>query len=306
MKTIGNNSIVVGLDGSPGSAAALEWGIEEAVRRSLPLHVLCARQGQASLGVGMIDAPELAATFARDAAAHAEALLEAASARAHEAWPALAVTVENSRGYAAARLVELSAHAETVVVGHSGHGSVIGTLMGSVTSQVVAHAECPVVVVREPGENPVVRRGIVVGVDGSAMSELALGYAFEQAASRRSDLEVVHAWWTTVPGGVMNDARMDQVTQEQLTLSESMVGWAEKFPDVEVHQQLPLGPAVVTLVQRSEYAELLVVGSRGLGGFRSLLLGSVSRGVLQQAKCPVAVVRARPEEGRHEGDAATP
>ena len=142
-------------------------------------------------------------------------------------------------------------------------------------------------------EDTAVASGVVVGVDGSAVSELAVGYAFEQAALRGVPLEVVHVWWITGLGGLTQDIKNDMITQQRLTLSETLVGWSEKYPDVEVRESLPVGPTVFALTEAAKNAELLVVGSRGRGGFRSLLLGSVSQGVLQHASCTVAVVRAR-------------
>jgi nucleotide-binding universal stress UspA family protein len=172
----------------------------------------------------------------------------------------------------------------------------VGAVLGSVALQVVTHARCSVVVVRESFVDTPHAKGVVVGIDGSAVSELAVGYAFEQASLRGVRLDVVHAWWTTVPNGLTQDIKADQVTRERLTLSETLVGWSEKYPDVEVRESLPMGPTVLTLTEAARNAELLVVGSRGRGGFHSLLLGSVSQGVLAHATCTVAVVRARSGE----------
>ncbi|MCW2767884.1 MAG: universal stress protein family, partial [Nocardioides sp.] len=162
---------------------------------------------------------------------------------------------------------------------------------GFMSTQVAMHADCPVVVVGAAPPDGIVRHGVVVGVDGSAVSDQALCYAFEQASSRRTGLEIVHAWWSTVPAGLTNELRLGQVAEERLAVSESVVGWSERFSDVTVRQHLPLGPAVFALVETAKYAELLVVGSRGQGRLRAVLLGSVSHGVLQHATCPVAVVR---------------
>ena len=145
------------------------------------------------------------------------------------------VTVESSLEGPAASLVELSARAHSIVVGHSGHGRVLGALLGSVASQVVTHARCPVVVVREASDSATGQRGVVVGVDGSSGSELALAHAFEQASLRGVDLHVVHVWWTRATGVGTPDTLADQITQERLALAESMAGWSERYPDVEVH-----------------------------------------------------------------------
>jgi len=134
---------------------------------------------------------------------------------------------------------------------------------------------------------------VVVGVDGSALSELALAYAFEQASLKGVGLHVVHAWWTRATAGQTPDTQRDKIAQEKLTLSEAVVGWAEQYPDVEVRVSMPVGPAVLALTEAARGAELLVVGSRGLDGIRRLVLGSVSRGVLKHAPCTVVVVHER-------------
>lgn len=296
MNTIGHNSIVVGIDGSPASNAALEWAVGESTRRRLPLHLFCAREREAILDPSMLSAPGLVEAITREAKERADQLLETATTTARAASPGLTITIEHGRDTPAASLVELSSRADTVVLGRRGHGVIPSALLGAVSLQVATHAHCPVVVVHEPTLGAPAAHGVVVGVDGSAVSVEALGYAFEEASSRGVPLEVVHAWWTTVSVGLTEEIRSVQVTQQQLTLSESLVGWSEKFPDVTVGEHLPRGPVVLTLVEQAKHAELLVVGSRGLGGFRRLLLGSVSHGVLQHAKCPVAVVRTGNDE----------
>jgi len=293
MNTIGHNSIVVGIDGSPSSEAAFDWALDEAARRHLPLHLVSARERDLPIDAGLLDSPATATAVMTQARNLTEELLATHSARALRAHPTLAVTTESSPSFAAAALVELSSRADTVVVGNRGHGILMGKLLGSVSTQVTMHADCPVVVVGEHVDGRKERRGVVVGVDGSSGSEQALAYAFEQASTRQTRLDVVHAWWTTVPGGVTVDLLRAQQTLQALGMSESMAGWSEKHPDVQVTEHLPLGPAVLALLEQARHAELLVVGSRGLGGFRRLMLGSVSHGVLQHAHCPVAVIRPR-------------
>src|SRR6185503_19830498 len=80
--------------------------------------------------------------------------------------------------------------------------------------------------------------------------------------------------------------------QETAMVGELLAGWHEEYPDVEVRRHLVRGHPVRTLVEEARGAEMLVVGSRGRGGFSGLLLGSVSNGVLREATCPVAVIRS--------------
>jgi nucleotide-binding universal stress UspA family protein len=168
-------------------------------------------------------------------------------------------------------------------------------LIGSTTLHVASHARCPVVAVPAPTDEPATRSGVVVGVDGSAVSEPAIAYAFEAATDRGTVLTAVHAWYdiTRTGNGKMMPLTYDPAevaAEERLALAESMAGWQEKFPDVHVEHKVVYGHAVPALLQASRGAELLVVGCRGLGTVRSVVLGSVSHGVLHHATLPVAVV----------------
>src|SRR5688572_17263789 len=182
MDTIRNQSIAVGVDGSANSDAALEWAVAEASRRKLRLHLFSAGVRQIPGGDAIYNDSELDAAVTRQALAAADERLAAASARARERSPDLDITIQSAVDRAAGGLVELSSHADTLVLGRSGHGRVVGALLGSLTQQVVTHAECPVVVVQATSGDRAKARGVVVGIDGSAASELALGYAFEQAS----------------------------------------------------------------------------------------------------------------------------
>lgn len=292
MERIRNQTIVVGIDGSANSEAALDWAVTEASRRKLRLHLFGAGIRQIRGGEPIYSDWQSDAALTRDALEAADKHLEAALVRARESAPSLIITLESVVDSAAGGLVDLSAEADTIVLGRSGHGPLVGAALGSVALQVVTHAQCPVVVVRASTDDTTNARGVVVGVDGSGGSELALGYAFEQASWRDVPLDVVHTWWTSATRALTPESMSDQVTNQRLTLSETLVGWSEKYPDVEVRTSLPMGPTAFTLTEAADHAELLVVGSRGRGGFRSLLLGSVSQGVLQHATCTVAVVRA--------------
>lgn len=300
MDIIGNQTIVVGIDGSANSDAALEWAVAEATRRKLRLHLFSAGIRQIPGGEPIYSDWQSDAAVTRDALEAADKHLNAALARARSSAPHLILTLESVVDSAAGGLVDLSATADTIVLGRSSHGSAVGTLLGSVALQVVTHALCPVVVVHASNDDTSnAPRGVVVGVDGSGVSELALDYAFEQAWWRGVPLDVVHAWWTTATYGLTQEFQKEQANQERLALSETLAGWSEKYPDVEVRTSLPMGPAVLTLTEAAKNADLLVVGSRGRGGFRSLLLGSVSQGVLAHAPCTVAVVRTRSVEDAH-------
>lgn len=297
MDNIGTQTIVVGIDGSANSDAALEWAVAEATARKLRLHLFSAGNQQLLAGSSMYIDPLLDASLRREALIAVDKLVAAGAARARRLSPLLQVTTQSAVEGAASGLVHLSSRADSIVLGRSGHGSAVGTVLGSVAMQVVGHAHCPVVLVHSSTGAAGVAGEVVVGVDGSSGSELALDYAFEQASWRGLPLRVVHSWAATMLFGITQEIRDDQFNQEQLALSETMVGWSEKYPDVEVRTSLPKdASAVLALTEAARDAELLVVGSRGRGGFRSLLLGSVSQGVVTHATCNVAVVRDKDVE----------
>ena len=135
---------------------------------------------------------------------------------------------------------------------------------------------------------------MVVGVDGSPTSEAATAFAFEAASLRRVPLVAVHVW-----RDVLVDATMAPLldwdvidSDEREVLAERLAGWSEKYPDVPVRRLVARDRPARALVEESGRAQLVVVGSRGRGGFHGLLLGSVSQALLHHAHCPVAVVRS--------------
>jgi nucleotide-binding universal stress UspA family protein len=162
---------------------------------------------------------------------------------------------------------------------------------------VTTHAECPVVVV--PNDlRPSAHDGptVVVGVDGSKASARAIDFAFEQADSSQATVIAVHAWTspflTYEDGASTLQFDEEQVRAEsELLVAESVAGAAADHPDVRWTTELVPGSAAEALVRRSESADLVVVGSRGRGGFTGLLLGSVGQSVLHHVHCPIAIVR---------------
>ncbi|BCJ35229.1 hypothetical protein Athai_27320 [Actinocatenispora thailandica] len=160
--------------------------------------------------------------------------------------------------------------------------------------QVAAHAASPVVVVPPRGEGDG-HGPVVVGVDGSELSESAVAFAFEAASFRDAELVAVSAW--QVPAGldlVPMQVNVDQFGDDQdRALAESLAGYQERYPDVRVRRQVSMGSAAQVLLEAAADAQLVVVGSRGRGGFKGLLLGSVSQSVLHNASCPVAIIKDR-------------
>lgn len=142
---------------------------------------------------------------------------------------------------------------------------------------------------------------IVVGVDGSDASKEALRWALEESRLRRSGLQAVYAWLRPQIGGrvyippeLLDREQLRKTAQEQLAANVAEV--AGENPGVELEPIVGEGPAAKVLTRAAEDAELLVVGSRGHGGFAGLLLGSVSHQCAQHAPCPVVIVR-KPRTG---------
>jgi nucleotide-binding universal stress UspA family protein len=182
------------------------------------------------------------------------------------------------------------------VLGSRGSGDFVDLMIGSTTLHVASQAHCPVIAVPAPREGGPSRHGVVVGVDGSPDSENAIDVAFQLAAETHEPLRAVRAWAdpAVLGPGAMLPLVYDPalVTQEErLVLAEAMAGWSEKYPDVAVEQHVLRGHPVATLLRAGAEARYLVVGARGRGPLRSLLLGSVSHGVLHHADGPVVVVR---------------
>lgn len=283
------HSILVGYDASEGAEAALEWALNEAARTATPLTLVYAFEWRAVAGpVGLAPAvwPD---DSVREAA---EKMVDAAVARVRAAYPQVTVSGAVVGGGAAPVLIERSQSARLVVLGARGHGGFAGLLLGSTSVAVSAHAHCPVVVVR--GEKPADGAPVVVGSDGSECALLAVEFAFAEAAQHGTDLRLVQAW-TPPPGWQPPGIELEhQIALEREELKEVVARWQGKYPEVPVSAHVIASPAAEALVEASQGARLLVVGSRGRGGFRGMLLGSVSQQLLHHAHCPVAVVRELP------------
>ncbi|WP_432989329.1 universal stress protein [Dactylosporangium sp. CA-233914] len=288
-------SVVVGVDGSRDGVYALQWAAADAARRHRPLHLVYAGESPQHLHppVGLA----LPVSYQEDARQATERIVAGAVVHARDVAVDLRITTEIVADRPVPALLNASRHASLVVVGNRGFGGFAALLVGSTGVQLAAHAECPVVIVRRRGraDGPEAGR-VVVGVDGSHDAEHALQFAFEQAAFRDAGLTAVHAYWLPAPveaGGITAVVYdQDEVRdEERRMLSESLAGWREKYPDVDIRPNVVPGTAGGALTDASTGAELLVVGARGHGGFPGLHLGSVSQAVIHHASCPVAVVR---------------
>jgi len=281
--------VVVGVDGSAPSRDALRWAAAEAGRRGLPLRVLLAYHWR-------IPGVRFASSAQLELAAQelAELTVEDAVAEATSVSPGLAVTGSAVLGGASDTLIGALHPTALAVLGSHGHHDVSAALVGSVSLQIATNAPCPVVVVR--GRPHAVAGPVLVGVDGSPAAENALGVAFEHAASRGGDLLVARAFRPPEPPWLdsVRSAYYDPVAVEGELLADlhhTVASWRDKYPKVRVECHVIVGRPGAVLVDRSRRAALVVVGSRGYGGFVGLLLGSVSHHLLHHAECPVLVVR---------------
>ncbi|SDH71372.1 universal stress protein [Nonomuraea jiangxiensis] len=278
--------IIVGVDGSVASRAAVEWAANDALRMRVPLRIVHVVD-RSPYQIGRYPSVDLPDTLLDEGTK----VLREAEELARERQPEVEISTQIEEGATAAVLREQAKDANEIVLGSRGLGGFTGALLGSVSTHVAGHAHCPVVVVR--GERRPVQGEIVVGVDDSPECEPALAYAFEQASLRGSTLRVLYAWQLPVHAfapEVVYD--MDEVREAQhRVVHDRLAAFAEKYPQVNVVEDVQSGHPVDALTATCDKADLVVVGSHGRGAVGSLLLGSVSRGVLHHAHCPVAVVR---------------
>jgi nucleotide-binding universal stress UspA family protein len=297
--------IVVGYDGSAGAQVALDWAAETARREDRSLTVLHCVDLAMVPGFPAYDPVQLEPSLEEAS----RTVLEEGARRAAKVLPESRVSSFHAIGSPAAELVEASKEADLVVTGCRGRGRVLGGLLGSTSYAVTAHAECPAVVVRAPeGEGveetpvpppPGPDRRVIVGLDDSDASERALELAAGIADTAKAPLHIVRVAkpvsmeaWTyveTAKGGTEETHALRE--HAGATVARAAAHVAATHPDVAVETEVLYGDPGHVLADLAEDAGLVVVGSRGRGGFTGLLLGSVSHTVIHQASCPVMVVR---------------
>jgi nucleotide-binding universal stress UspA family protein len=293
--------IVVGVDGSAYAYDALDWAAAEASAMHRPLRLVhaCIWPMTVSLGRAHVGPAD------NELQAAAERVLADAEIRAQAAAPDVKVTSELVVGAAAATLLRQAHDAELLVVGSRGLGGFAGLLVGSVGVALAAHAPCPVVVVRpRPDDHPTPAVGrVVVGADGSDLSASAIEFAFRTAARRNVSLTAVRAWSPPLSGYPRLVLGLESIeATERHQLLRTLEAYRQLFPGVDVEAKLVRDhhPGRALIVESAD-ADLVVVGSRGRGGFTGLLLGSVSQSLLAHANCPVTVVRPAVDERCREG-----
>ncbi|MBX8690254.1 universal stress protein [Mycobacterium sp. 20091114027_K0903767] len=292
-----HQGIVVGTDGSAPAQAAVWWAAREAVMRHVPLtivHVLAALPVAASsLGWPAGRVPEeilkIQEAEGRDFIADATLTARKSAGDRH-----IDITGEMFIGAPVAALAQLSEDAQMVVVGSRGRSARHRRLLGSVSAGLLHHGHCPVAVVPDEEESPEIGRlPVLVGIDGSAASELATSIAFDEASWRGVDLVALHVWSDADMSSLPSFETSAQLQVAGECLAERLAGWQEKYPDVTVHRIIRYDRPAQQLLDESVRAQLVVVGSRGRGGFTGMLLGSVSTAISQEAGVPVIVARQR-------------
>ena len=284
--------ILVGVDGSAESDAAICWAAHEAsLRRE---HVTLMHVVQ-PVAVSWPVSPDRAAVAewqeenARNVIDRGREVLSGASD--HHRPPDVGTEVLYSHPVDA--LVDASTEARMIVVGSHGKGALERLLLGSVSRGLVEQAHCPVAVIHaDEASAPLdLKAPVLLGVDGSPASEAATAWAFDEASRRGVALVALHAWSDVGVFGILGmDWRTYQAEGEEV-LAERLAGWQERYPDVHVSRRLVCDTPAHWLREESRRAQLVVLGSHGRGGFGGMRLGGVSSAVAQSANVPVIVVR---------------
>lgn len=298
--------VVVGADGSDHSRAALEWAAAESVRRGAPLHVVYA------LGMPLIvSAYGGPARFqpTDEISGQATEILESAVELIREAEQSVDVETFTALEEAPLALIRQSHPGDLIVLGTRGMGTVKSMLVGSVSVRVSAQAPCPVVVVPSDDQGkPATTKldRIVVGVDDSPTARRALGLAVSMAAETDADLVVVNSWEVPYPYDPIAMTAAGYQPQDDVFEMQSEKVVAELIADVmddqredinvEVSVVRTQSSPVDALLEAAKEADAIVVGSRGRGTVRGLLLGSVSQGVLHRSHIPVVVLPKHADE----------
>ncbi|HYO86827.1 MAG TPA: universal stress protein [Dermatophilaceae bacterium] len=293
------DQVVVGVDGSPSAAHAAEWAAVWAARTGRDLGLVAA------LGVMPRDRPDgqAIATVMYDAFRNSVAdMLAQTAGELRNRHPGLTVNTTVVWGDAAIVLVEVSQHAEVLVLGTRGLGGWQGLLMGGVADKVATHARGPLVVV--PPNVPLSGDGpVVLGVDDPETGSPRITFAVQAAQVLGKPLVMIHAWqppdmWRAIRrvSGSGEWATIEADAQDRINRATEKVRALDA--DLELLPRVVSANPVATLADASGSAELVVLGSRGRGGWQGLLLGSTSREMIQRTHCPLAIIRARPAPGQ--------
>ncbi|WP_433716039.1 universal stress protein [Nocardia sp. CA-084685] len=286
--------VIVGTDGSAAADLAVRWAAETAAQRGRRLrivHGLDLAAAGSAYGIYEVIMPPVIDVIRCEGAD----ILRTARRLAHDVDPGLTVETELYQANPAQMLIELSETAHLVAIGATGSAGTLSHL-GSTLLAVASHGRGAIVVVRDTDTEQQTRHvgPVVLGADGGPVSTAAVGAAFAEASERNTRLIAVHAcsdlYFGRFAGLPYAVSDHDAETAGQAILTEQLAGWQEKYPEVQVIRKVYLSGPRQALREWSRSAQLLVLGSRGRGGFRGLLLGSTSNALVQTAHCPVMVV----------------
>lgn len=272
--------VLVGVDGSAPSEAALHWAAHEACLRGVGLRVVHAFAGPPTdLHHGL--------TWEE-----AHQLVEESCLTAEKVAPGLHVRGRVVTQSAAVALVRLSARAGLVVLGKHGRGGFRHLFAGSVALHVAAHADVPVVLIHLGWRPPIDDREIVVDAGGEA----ALECAFAEAELRGVHLRAIRAWQPVMPAGptglTPTGMTMDELREnEEHVLARAIDPWRAQYPDVRVVESVVCDSTRHALIRASRAAELLVIGAHEHFGTHTLAPGTTAHAVIVHVTCPTLVAR---------------
>jgi nucleotide-binding universal stress UspA family protein len=281
----GARDVLVGIDPEREWHLPLAWAADDAHLRHLPVRLVLAVPPQHDTH-HVDDTPRQ--TALRQTGAER---LDQARDWARERHPELAVTTDLRGGFPAPVIAASAGKARTVVLGSRHLGRVAELLSaGSLVVPVTAQAPCPVVVVGDAPHTTQQPPYVVVGIDGSPASVTALHYALDAADLRGAAVRAISVWQP--PVFLLHDEEVALQAQKAL-LSEATAGLSEKYPDVRLTHEVPIGHPVEELADAAEHALAVVVGRRGRGGYTGMRIGSTVHGLLHRAHCPVITVPER-------------
>ncbi len=285
MSLVPVEQVVVASDSSPGAQRAVSWAAERArlwgcqlrIVRITPQDPLPTRQ---NVFKAMAEGP----AYARRVWARAQQHLDEDLASAQQAFPDLEITADLIKSDRAAEvLAQLADDAHLLVLGATGTSAVNRTLLGGTVAAVVHHAHGPVVVVPSDLGRP--GGPVVVGLDDGPHTGRIAATAVRAAKAAGVDLVAVRCW--ALPDPYLPTAESEKVSADLAQQLRSLLEPSGLAVTPVVDQRSPAD----VLVEQSARASLVIMGSRGQGGFPGLLLGSVSRSVILRSHCPVLVVR---------------
>ncbi|WP_067697794.1 universal stress protein [Nocardia jejuensis] len=277
--------VVVAVDESAGSAVA--WAAHTAATHGRPLHLLHVLELTPDHGLG------LGTALTEDDYTRLEEsgqwLLDTAQQEAAKAAAGVEITTEIAHGAVAPALLDRTHSSHMLVAGARGGGTLRRALLGSISSMLARRSHCPLVIVRDGVGFPpdMHTRPVVVGVDGTAVSEPAVKTALEEASARGVDLIALHAM-SGADSADSDDPEMDAL--DDYVLAESLAGWQERYPGVRIQRETVQDSPEHSLLEWSRGAQLLVVGTRGRGGFASRVFGSTSQSLLLAVDSPIMIV----------------